>query len=427
MSHQVSRELNVARILLSEVLMVGDDLHASLRQFADDTFGMHGPGAVFDGAKGKDKWHFDCMFGITDNIYRSQHGHLKQSGCDGLPSSRVAVVPKDFRSHRIICVEPKEFMFYQQGLMRVLVHVIHSHELTSRSIDFNDQSKSYKLSRSEKFATIDLSDASDNLRLNLARLIVPKEVLKLATVARSQSIVLPNGEDVEKITTLFTMGNGLCFPFQTLIFWSLVLATMFCKEHAQGTYSRQSLLRYVHKYRLRVFGDDIIIPKEYYDDVLEVLSLCGLKVNVAKSCNATPVREACGSWFYYGVDASIVRPKTHTVNSDKEWASLLQSAKLLYQNGFSNAGAEVLRLLHSYIPVPYGMDWVPGEVAWGSSNVRYNSLLQRVEVRVPIIKDNRPDVLTGEVGLYNYFVGRGSRMAPHHSAQRTEWGWVDRI
>lgn len=401
-------------------------MHASLRQFADDPFGCHGPGAVFDGAKGKDKWLFNSMPEITDNIYRSQHSYLNSSGEDGISSSRVAIVPKDFRAHRIICVEPKEFMFYQQGLMRVLVHVVHSHELTSRSIDFENQSKSFKMSRSSSYSTIDLSDASDNLRLSLARLLLPKEVLKLATAARSRSVILPDGEEVTGVTTLFTMGNALCFPFQTLIFWSLALAAMLCK-HGHALPTRDSLISSVQKLRLRVFGDDIIVPRRYYQEVCDVLSLCGLKVNVAKSCNNTPVRESCGSWFYYGVDVRITRLKTHAVISDKDWTSSLQSAKLLFQSGFTRTSEAILCSLDDYLPIPRGVDWVPGRIPWGSSNVRYNSLLQRVEVRMPIIKDNRPDVLHGEVGLYNHFVGRGSRMAPHHSAQRTEWGWTDTI
>lgn len=390
-----------------------------------DPFGSHGPGAVFDSAKGKDKWLFNSMPEITDRIYRSQHGYLHNEGEDGVPSSRVAIVPKDFRSHRIICVEPKEFMFYQQGLMKVLVHVIHSHELTSRSIDFNSQTESFKMSRNNNYSTLDLSDASDNLRLSLARLILPKEVLKLATVARSRSITMPDGEVVENITTLFTMGNALCFPFQTLIFWSLALATMLV--HGPIPSTREALIRSVKKLRLRVFGDDIIVPRRFYQEVCDVLSLCGLKVNVAKSCDATPVRESCGSWFYYGIDVRIVRLRTHAVCSDKDWVSLLQCAKLLFQSGFTRTSEAILCSLDSYLPVPRGIGWIPGSLPWGSGNVRYNSLLQRVEVRMPVIKDNKPDVLSGEVGLYNYFVGRGSHMAPHHSAQRTEWGWTDTI
>lgn len=423
-------------MLISDVLMHTEDrseLAASLAQFDLDPFGLHGPGAVFDCAKGREKWDFDFMPGIPCRIYRSQHGFLTQSGHDGNPSSRVSVVPKDFRSHRIICVEPKEFMFYQQGLRRALEHTISVHFLASKAIDFKNQLRSFRLSRRSDYATIDLSDASDNLSLSLARLLIPKKALKLATCARSQHIVLPDGDVVDHITTLFTMGNALCFPFQTLIFWGLALATMFCKEHRVGTYSRQTMLDVCTKYRLRVFGDDIIVPNRYFDDVCLTLSQCGLIVNAAKSCCLTPVRESCGSWFYGNVDARIVRLKTHTVSSDKDWVSSLQSATLLIQSGMARTSEEILRSLDNIYPVPYGTDGLPGYLPWSRGIVRWRNNLdgdltvpnyQRIEVRRPTIKDSGPDVLTGEVGLYNYFVGRGSHMGSHHSVLHTEWEWV---
>lgn len=308
--------------------------------------------------------------------------------------------------------------------MRVLVQLVHGHWLTSRSIDFSDQSKSFKLSRNPGYSTIDLSDASDNLRLSLARLIIPRDVLKLATVARSRNIVLPEGEEID-YTTLFPMGNALCFPFQTIIFFCLTLATMLLKHGQAHRASKRDLLyEFITRNRIRVFGDDIIVPKKYFNEVCCVLSRCGLVVNYSKSCCNTPVREACGSWFYYGIDVRIVRLKTHKITSDKEWASLMQSAKLLFQNGFARACDCLLTALNEYYPVPYGIDWIPGRVPWSSSTIRWSSEFQRVECRIPVIVDNRPDVLTGEVGLYNYFVGKGSRMAPQHSAQRTELRWT---
>ncbi len=403
----------------------GGELHPSLVQFSEDPFGLHGPGAVYDHSKGRDKWLFDTIPGLPErNLWRGQHGYLTQSGLEGEPSCRLAIVPKDFRSHRLICVEPKEFMFYQQGLMRVLVDLVHGHWLTSGSIDFKDQSKSFKLSRSPNCSTIDLSDASDNLRLPLARLIIPRDVLKLATLARSRYITLPD-ETCINYTTLFPMGNALCFPFQTIIFFCLALATMLIKRGQAHRASNSKLLNeFLRRWKLRVFGDDIIIPRRDFNEVCEVLSRCGLVVNYGKSCHNTPVREACGSWFYYGIDVRIVRLKTHRISEDKEWCALLQSAKLLFQNGFTAAASALLSNLNEYFPVPFGVDWIPGQINWNSKNIRWNIQLQRVEVRIPIVKDNRPDVLNGEIGLYNYFVGRGSRMAPHHSAQRTEMRWT---
>jgi len=311
--------------------------------------------------------------------------------------------------------------------MRVLVQLVHGHWLTSRSIDFNDQSKSFELSRNPGYSTIDLSDASDNLRLSLARLIIPRDVLKLATVARSRKIVLPDEEEID-YTTLFPMGNALCFPFQTIIFFCLSLATMLIQRgQAHRVSNKRLLYEFISRNKIRVFGDDIIVPRRHFSEVCSVLSSCGLVVNYNKSCCNTPVREACVSWFYYGIDVRITRLKTHKITEDKEWASALQAAKLLFQSGLTNACIRLLSALNEYYPVPYGIDWIPGRVPWSSSIVRWSSEFQRVECRIPVITDNRPDVLNDEIGLYNYFVGRGSRMAPHHSAQRTEMRWTSVI
>lgn len=417
--------LGCARRLIRCLITEDDRLSATLVQFSESPFGCHGPGAVRDGSTGREKWLFDSIPGLPSTLYRSQHGYLKQSGADGEPSSKLAIVPKDFRGHRLICVEPKEFMFYQQGLLRVLTQLVHNHPLTKGCIDFRNQVKSQRLSRNSGFATIDLKDASDRVSLRLAKLLIPHELLSLATVARSRSVVLPDDE-IEGYQTLFTMGNALCFPFETLIFWALTLATMLFEEH-QCTLSEPDILSFLVKRRLRVFGDDIIVPRKYYDSVCTTLSRCGLIVNYSKSCCRTPVREACGSWYYYGIDCRIVRLKFHKTVVESEWISLLESARLLYEFGFLEAGNSILSYLDTFLPIPSGFGWVPGPRRIGSSNVRYNSQLQRLEVRIPMQKGASADLLTGEVGLYSYFTGKGNHMAPHHNVTHVEWGWVDRV
>lgn len=47
--------LHDARKALRSVLMHDGDIHPSLAQWIDNPFGAHGPGAVFDGSRGKDK------------------------------------------------------------------------------------------------------------------------------------------------------------------------------------------------------------------------------------------------------------------------------------------------------------------------------------------------------------------------------------
>lgn len=420
--------LGIARALLVDLFTVENELHPMLAQFASDPFGAHGPGAVSDGSRGRDKWTFDDMQGLPQNILRTPRTFLKQSGEEGIPLSKLAIVPKDFRGHRLICVEPKEFMFYQQGLMRVIYQLVDVHLPTSLCIDFNSQIRSFRVSRKTGLSTIDLKDASDYLSLPLAKLLLPKEVLRLATVARSRGVVLPDGEVVTSVTTLFTMGNALCFPFETLLFWALSLATMLYREHLGHIAASPWLLKgFLKRSPLRVFGDDIIVPKRYFEDVCLTLSRCGLKVNGSKSCCRTPVREACGSWYQNGIDCRIVRLKTHITKTEADWIGLLQGARFLWESGFLNASHAILSFLEAFIPVPYGIGWLPSKANYGGAKVRYNVQLQRLEARIPILKGVKADLLTGETGLYSYFVGKGSRMAPRHDILDVTWGWTDRV
>lgn len=401
-------------------------MNAFLEQFRLDPWGSHGPGAVFDGALGRDKWFFDDVAGLPRNLFRGNHTYLNRSGAEIQPLSRLAVVPKDFRGHRLICVEPKEFMFYQQGLAHTLMRLVKSHWLTRQCIDFKNQSKSREMSRNYcANSTIDLKDASDCLSLSLARLLLPKQVFSLATVARSRGVVLPDGEILENIQTLFTMGNALCFPFQSLIFWALSLATiLFMKGQVVAAMSDLELMRAIRKNRVRVFGDDIIVPNVFFEDVTTSLSRCGLVINPAKCCGpVTPVRESCGSWYFYGIDCSVVRLKAHKTDDLSGWISLFESAKLLFQSGFVHASSGILSHIDSFYPVPTGFGWVPGVLNPRSENVRYNVQLQRVEVRIPLLKGARPDLLTDDVGLYSYFIGKGSQAAPRRSDVIAKRGW----
>lgn len=71
--------LSTARTLLTNLVVDVEhgELKAPLVQFQEDPFGCHGPGAVFDGSKGRDKWAFDSVPGFSDKIYWSQHAFLK--------------------------------------------------------------------------------------------------------------------------------------------------------------------------------------------------------------------------------------------------------------------------------------------------------------------------------------------------------------
>lgn len=418
----VSNVIRIARRLLDSVF--DDPDFALWQQYSEDPWGRHGPGAVFDSSKGKDKWTFGHIPGLPDKLYQAQHASLPQGEVVVERRARLAVVPKDFRGHRLICVEPKELMFYEQGLMSTIYSMVESNLVTRTSIDFRNQSASYKRSRNLKVATIDLSDASDNLRKELCRLLFSKEVFSVLAGARSREVELPDGEIVVP-TTMFTMGNALCFPIETLAFWALSLASMLLDDGKTWLIDEPwGLAVYAGKRHLIVFGDDIIVHRRYYEGVVEVLTGCGLLVNKGKSCYNTYVREACGSWWYANYDCSITRLKTSSVETYSDWISTLESAMLLYQSGFFSTCESILSALDAFYPVPYsalGFPYRKTEIR------RWNVQLQRLEWRLPFLSKGKPEVLNGEVGLYAYFTGQGSHTAPRSDQSLVEWGWVSLI
>lgn len=413
--------LHDARKALRRVLMDGDELHASIAQWIDNPFGAHGPGAVFDGSKGKDKWRFSGYAGVDERIFDSQYQHISVADPLDLATSetlksRLSIVPKDFRAHRLICIECKEAMFAQQGLWKVLETVIATSACVSGCIDFRDQTKSFMMSREvDKYTTIDLKDASDGISLELARLLFPGEFFKLITRYRARTIVLPDGEEVHSYRTLFTMGNALCFPIQSLLFWALGAGVLSRK----GGYSLEDL-----RGRLRVFGDDIIIESKYATELCTVLSEAGLSVNLQKYCHNTPVRESCGSWYYGSIDARITKTRVLKPQQLRDWVSVVSTARILHERGFSAAATALLKCIQEIYPVPYGALGLPGQWDCKKNTTRYNIHLQRLEVCIPVLRpEARFSHLDGLVGLYSYFTNHGSRTVDHGDNLIVDWSW----
>jgi hypothetical protein len=269
-----------------------------------------------------------------------------------------------------------------------------------------------------------MKDASDNLRKELCRYLFPKEIYSVLANARSKEVELPDGERVVP-TTMFTMGNALCFPIETLVFWALTLAAIL--EDANQVWRIDEpfqLARYLRKNRVQVFGDDIIVPSRFYDSVCETLTGCGLVINHGKSCHKTVVREACGSWYYSGIDCTIVRLKVDSIETYADWISSVETVKALFQSGFTRTASTILSLLRTFHDVPIlGIS----DVDTLTSGRRWNIHLQRLEWRLPSLSNGKPDVLTGDVGLYSYFTGKGSQTSPRSGTSCVKWGWRDQV
>lgn len=215
-------------------------------------------------------------------------------GCRVVGSSRLSFVAKTAEISRTICTEPLLNMMFQKGVARVL-------ELRLRQvvgIDLKTQQQKNQQfarigSRTGDFGTIDLSSASDSMSLTLVREFFPPEVVKWLELFRTKSTILPDGKELE-LHMISSMGNGYTFPLQTIFFSALVYGAY----RALGIKPRPSRGHSLGNFAVN--GDDIIVVREAYDLVCEMLAFSGFSVNVDKSFNEGLFRESCGHDYYHG-------------------------------------------------------------------------------------------------------------------------------
>lgn len=225
--------------------------------------------------------------------------------------SRVIAVPKDFRGPRIISAEPKENMWLQQGIWETIADRVHTHSYTKDSINFEDQELSradaLKASITNARATIDLKEASDRIALDLVYLLFGDERIRDVYLdmldTRSRWSDVP-GIGRVKLRKFAPMGSALCFPIQSLVFLALCVGSIAgSRDNRRVPYA--SLAR-----RFRVFGDDIILPRDDASRVIPALEMAGLKLNLNKCCLNGPFKESCGMDAYQGIDVTPIRWRT---------------------------------------------------------------------------------------------------------------------
>jgi len=438
---EIREVFRIARHLLRQVLCDGDNLHASIAQWRDEPYGRHGPGAVAGGENAREKWqlHEDSrmaerLFCNHDLLSTVKHSSLRDDE-EVAYVSRLAVVPKDVTKHRLICIEPKELMFAQQGLMKVLYDVISTSLFTKDAIHLFDQTHNFYSSRNRGCATIDLKDASDLLSLRVARLLFPREFLKLVTRYRSSAIELPGtAELLFDYEALATMGNALCFPLESLAFWSLSLAAILYSEVENMQYDSFAELHWViannpgpllRTYSVRVFGDDIIIPSHYLDRVMDVLELAGLVVNHNKTCSSiSPVRESCGSYWWGEHDVRVVKFTQVGSSTPTLFIGALTQLSQLREFGLTETANAISSALSEIQPF-YDPERNSIPSAVKSGLLRFNPQLYRLEARTLALRDADDYVdLPGDVGLYAHFTDQATRTSVHSDAQRVKWTWV---
>lgn len=304
-------------------------------------------------------------------------------------TGKLHFVPKQMNKPRTVSMEPATLMFYQLGIFRFIDQAIRSNPELRRHIDFSQVDLNKDLawmgSLDKSYCTIDLSHASDSVTNQLVRTLFRNSCLREALICSRSDAVEYNGQ-VFKPEYFAPMGSGCCFPIETLVFASIV---------------KKVELKRREKLAWRIFGDDIIAPDNWYDEIATRLVELGFKLNEDKSYHGcSSFRESCGGDYFNGEDVRPTmlsrfwtglnhgsRSSTHLIESNIDLANRLyryKYARLRVIESLSQLRPRVLftangeKGLFSSTTTNYdkksrwNVDWQVMEYYAGKSAVRYD-------------------------------------------------------
>lgn len=205
--------------------------------------------------------------------------------------NKVSLVPKKAKIHRTIAIEPLLNGYVQKGFELELRRC-----LARFGFDLTDQSFNQRLALLgskggfDPIVTIDLTDASGSMATELCRCQLPPAWYGHLNNVRSPCYLTEAGE-VKRYEKFVSMGNGFCFPLETLIFASFCYAVYSVHKPRTGVYS--------------VYGDDIAVHQSVALILLDILRYAGFEPNDRKTFISGPFRESCGADYFEGVN---IRP-----------------------------------------------------------------------------------------------------------------------
>lgn len=244
-------------------------------------------------------------------------------------TSQTIFVPKSYKTFRTISMEPCTLQYFQQGIWKVIEKQVASSRYLTNHIGFSDQERNKSLAQrgslTRRYATLDLSAASDSVSYELAMAVFDKTwIRRYIPATRSTHTLLPDGRKIE-LKKCSPMGSALCFPLETIIFASI--CELVTREYrVKGDYS--------------VFGDDIIVPTQCVAKTIEYLEALGFHVNRGKSFSDRQCwfRESCGGEYCDGFDVSPMRVSRKYKSRERSirLSKLISMANEAYQRDFRN-------------------------------------------------------------------------------------------
>lgn len=418
----VSRSLGILQHVCDRVSTQFGDLHNE----GISELPKHGPGVVSNQKRGISKFLFKYwpnklqgtfpydMYATTNLGVGSYHDRdiaWGQWETTEIPS-RLISVPKTQKAPRLIAAEPVEHQWIQQLIKRQLEARL-CQTYMKNCIDFRSQRLNQVMalagSKDGSLATVDLSSASDRLSLWVVERAFRcnRTILERLHASRTRwltSSINAYASRSIQLRKFAAMGSACTFPVQSIVYACLAVTAVLISEgksHWRKA-GHRSILEASR--RVRVFGDDIIVPSHALGCLKELLAFCGLKVNVNKTYGIGKFRESCGVDAYDGYDVTIPYLKSPTPKvSHATFGSFLDVSNNFYRKGFWNVAnwiqtladpygnrMAVLKLEHHHLNPDLDRQTNSAlQLGWYSfsgtcySNLksRWNKQLQRTEVR----------------------------------------------
>lgn len=274
------------------------------------------------------------------------------------PTSRLKFIHKYVGKPRGICIEENETQWLQQGIKDTLYKHIESHPMTRGRVNFQlqdiNRSLALKSSADSRLSTIDMSAASDMIGRDLVfQLFRDTKLLPFLDAVSTRIIEFP--KDVRPGSMMAQkfapMGSAVCFPIMAVVHFALVKAII------QLSRKRNARKQSKHVY---VYGDDILAPVEFTEDIFTHLPRFGMRLNKEKSFYKSSFRESCGLHAYKGHEITPVynnytlNDNTRTNDSTRLLSTLAKEA-LYHTYGFKLTSGTVRRhIFKIYGQLPIG-------------------------------------------------------------------------
>jgi hypothetical protein len=396
-----------------------------------DVVPRHGPGNTADRLNANSKYNqrtwtrrLEELFPASEYIYPSHRYWREAQRVDILEPGmeipvRVITVPKTLKTPRIIAIEPTAMQYMQQALLEAFVSEVQKDSLLYAFLGFDDQITNQAMAQQGSLdgslATLDLSEASDRVSNQHVRELLSNHPWLFGAVdaTRSRKAAVP-GFGVIRLAKFASMGSALCFVMEAMVFLTTVFLGV--EDALNRRLSREDIMSY--RDRVRVYGDDIIVPTDMAETVVRRLESFGFKVGWDKSFWNGKFRESCGKEYYAGLDVSIVRVRRvlPTRRSDvQELVSTVALRNNLFAHGLWQSARHIDDILDKFLTLP--RVWPTSPSLGRHTFLMYDVHKMSADTHAPLVKGYRvvpripKSVLNGLGALVKFFLKRGEE--PH--------------